>query len=108
MSVEITYVSSDAKSNEFTLTWVEPNNNGAPILVYLVYRRTVSNDGGVSKWEFVELVPAASICDETKYSITLERGKTFDLIVTAKNKCGESLMNEEKAKRIKVPEGKTC
>jgi len=104
MSVEISYVSSDPKSNEFTLTWVEPNNNGAPILDYLVYRRTVSDDGGVSEWEFFEQFPAASTCDETKYPIKLERGKTFDLIVTAKNKCGESSKKEEKAKRIKVPE----
>ena len=105
MPVELCDIPSDAKGNKFTLKWVEPHNNGAVIIDYMVYRRTVNENGEASEWEFVAPV-AASTCVLTEYVITLERGKTFDLIVTARNKCGESSMEENNAKRVQVSEGR--
>ena len=104
MAVELCGIPTDHRSNDFTLKWLEPKNNGAVILDYIVYRRTVNESGGVSKWEFVRSV-AAVTCALTGCVITLERGKTFDVLVTARNKCGESLQQEDNAKRVQVSEG---
>ena len=101
MPVKLKVNSSGAKGNAFTLTWVEPNNNGAVVLDYMVYKRDVNEDGKTSEWKFVGLVPASNLA-LTEYVITLKRGKTFDLVVTAKNKFGESVKEEDNVKRVKV------
>ena len=102
MPVEFNVSSSGPKSNTFSLTWVEPNNNVAVVLDYMVYKRDVNE---TSEWKFVGPVPASNLA-LTEYVITLERGKTFDLVVTAKNKCGESEKKQNNVKRVEVPEGK--
>ena len=101
MPVKLKVNSSGAMGNAFTLTWVEPNNNGAVVLDYMVYKRDVNEDGKTSEWKFVGLVPASNLA-LTEYVITLKRGKTFDLVVTAKNKFGESVKEEDNVKRVKV------
>ena len=103
MPVEFNVSSSSAKSNTFSLTWVEPNNNGAVVLDYMVYKRDVNE---TSEWKFVAPAVPASNLALTEYVITLQRGKTFDLVVTAKNKCGESEKKQNNVKRVEVPEGK--
>ena len=106
MPVEFNVNPRGAKSDTFTLTWVEPNNNGAVVLDYMVYLRDVNEDGRTTEWKFVEIVPASQNLALTEYVITLQRGKKFDLVVTAKNKCGESAKEEDSVKRVEVPEGK--
>lgn len=96
MPVELTNVPSFVNSREITLKWKKPNDNGAPITGYMVYQRTVSQDGEKSDWQ---LVGQTSDC---KYRIRLERGQKLDFIITAENKCGESLKNEENTKRVEV------
>ena len=86
-------------SNKITLKWTEPENNGAAIFAYKVYKRTVNEDGEKFEWDFVSQTSAP------RSVITLERGETFDLIVTAKNKSGESFKREDNAKRVEVLEG---
>ena len=106
MPVEFNVNSRGAKSDTFTLTWVEPNNSGAVVLDYMVYRRDLNEDGRPTEWKFVDLVPASQNLAWTEHVITLHRGKTFDLVVTAKNKCGESAKEEDSVKRVEVPAGK--
>lgn len=99
MPVKLKVNASGAKGNTFTLTWVEPNNNGAVVLDYMVYKRDVNE---TSEWKFVAPAVPASNLALTEYVITLQRGKTFDLVVTAKNKFGESVKEEDNVKRVKV------
>ena len=96
MPVELTDVPSFVNSREITLKWKKPNDNGAPITGYVVYQRILSQDGEKSSWK---LVGQTSDC---KYRIRLERGQKLDFIITAENKCGESLKNEENTKRVEV------
>lgn len=96
MPEELTDVPSFVNSSEITLKWRKPNDNGAPITGYMVYQRTVSQDGVKSDWQLVAQT------SDFKYRIRLERGQKLDFIITAKNKCGESLKNEENAKRVEV------
>ena len=87
-------------SSKITLKWTKPESNGADIYRYMVYRRTVNEEGKTSEWDLATKTSALSSV------VTLERGETFDLIVTAKNKCGESEKEEGNAKRVQVSEGK--
>ena len=96
MPVELTDVPSFVNSSEIMLKWRKPNDNGAPITGYMVYQKTVSQDGVKSDWQLVGQT------SDFKYRIRLERGQKLDFIITAKNKCGESLKNEENAKRVEV------
>ena len=73
-----------------------PKDNGAPITGYLVYQRSVGQDGAQSDWK---LIRETADC---QYRIKLERGQKLDFTITAKNKCGESLKKEENAKRVEV------
>jgi len=79
------------------LRWRKPNDNGANITRYTVYQRVVSEDADTSDWQLTKL--NASVCE---YVIHVERGKKYDFIVTATNKCGESEKNEGNAKRVDV------
>ena len=96
MPVELINVPSVVNSNQITLEWRKPTDNGAAITGYTVYQRTVGEYGAISDWQFVA---DTSNC---KYVIILDRGQKLDLMVTAKNRCGESLKNEENAKRVEV------
>ena len=97
MPVELIDVPSVVSSDQMTLKWRKPNDNGAAITGYAVYQRSVSEHGGTSEWQFIN---STSDC---KYVIKLERGKKFDFIVTAKNRCGESLKAEDNVKRVEMP-----
>ncbi len=99
MPVELIDVSEVLHSSRIALKWKEPINNGAPITGYMVYQRTVGEDGTTSDWKFI------ANTQELKCLITLERGMTFDFIVTAKNKCGEGMKKDCNSIRVVVSEG---
>ncbi|CAH3185805.1 unnamed protein product, partial [Porites lobata] len=81
------------------LKWKEPDNNGAVIIEYSVYRRFVNGD----EWKKI-----ATIFDvyNRSYAVEIEKGKEYEFVVTATNKYGES-SKEKGIKRIKVLDGST-
>ena len=95
----------ELKGDELTLKWDEPPNNGAEITQYTVYKRTVNEDGTTGDWEEVEDITDPSVHE---YTIKLKKGNEYNIAVTATNKFGEGLREEEKIKRIKVVAGETC
>ena len=79
-------VKAVSKDNEITLTWEEPEDNGAAITQYSVYQGLVDD----KQWGKL-----ASITDTKKreYVIKVEKektGKEYKFTVTATNKYGES------------------
>ena len=97
--MELTAVPKVVNSSKIALKWKQPRNNGAAIIDYMVYKRTVSENGATSNWEFI------ANTHDLKRLITLERGMTFDFIVTARNKCGEGMKKDSNIKRVEVSEG---
>ena len=87
------------KEVEVTVTWNEPQNNGAPISQYTVYQRTVHEDGTSGEWNKVHVITAVSV---RQVAVKLEKGKKYEFVVTATNKFGESLKEEEKIKETLV------
>ena len=88
---------------EVVIKWNEPQNNGARITQYIVYQRTVSDDGIASPWQKVKVISDVSV---RRVAVQLERGKTYEFVVTARNKFGESFKGEEMVKRTNVLSGK--
>ena len=75
-----------------------PEDNGAAIEQYTVYKRIVTFRAEESEWEGIATTRAP------EYLIELERGKTYEVYITATNKCGEG--QKGKFQRVKVSEGK--
>ena len=86
-----------------TLKWTKPSSNGADITQYTVYIRNVTSSDTVGEWRQLEVIHDVSI---HAYVVTLEKGQRYDLVVTATNKYGESLITQHNIKRIRVLEGK--
>ncbi len=85
--------------DKIDLKWKKPESNGADITNYTVYKRIVTFQKEESEWEQI----ATTRVEE--YNIDLERGKTYEICITATNKCGEG-RKEAKFQRVRVLEGK--
>ena len=103
-AAEITDLPAETKDVKFTLKWKEAENNGAPITQYTVYRRTVREDGTSLNWIKVKEITDTS--DRTVVVSNFEKGKEYELVVTATNSFGEGGKEERKIRKIKVLGGR--
>ena len=103
-AAEITDLPAETKDVKITLKWKEAENNGAPITQYTVYRRTVREDGTSLNWIKVKEITDTS--DRTVVVSNFEKGKEYELVVTATNSFGEGGKEERKIRKIKVSGGK--
>ena len=90
--VEIEELPDETTDDTITLKWKEPESNGKVITMYTVYQRVVV-DGKVGQWTIIKNISKVSV---RELKITLESGKVYQFAVTATNKLGESLKQEEK------------
>ena len=95
---------AETKDVEVTIKWREPPNNGASISTYTVYQRTVSDDGTPREWNTINVIQEEPL--KRQVAVKLEKGKNYQIIVTATNRFGESLKEGEKIKTIVVLGGK--
>ena len=103
-AAEITDLPAKTKDVKITLKWKEAENNGAPITQYTVYRRTVREDGTSLNWIKVKEITDTS--DRTVVVSNFEKGKEYELVVTATNSFGEGGKEERKIRKIGVSGGK--
>ena len=84
-----------------SMTWKQPDNNGANITLYKVYQRK----GKKKDWEEIKTIEDNST---HKYVVSnLEKGEWYEFVITATNKYGESL-KEGSCARVKVRGGRYC
>ena len=86
---------------DFVLKWRETRDNGASLTKYTVYQRTVNENGQVQPWKDIY----SSLAYEY-HVLNLERGGLYEFKVTATNKIGEGMEDEQYFKKVKVEEGK--
>ena len=103
-AAEITDLPAETKDVKITLKWKEAENNGAPITQYTVYRRTVREDGTSLKW--IKIKEITDTSDRTVVVSNFEKGKEYELVVTATNSFGEGGKEERKIRKIKVLGGR--
>ena len=102
-AAEITDLPAKTKNVNITLKWKEAENNGAPITQYTVYRRTVREDGTSLNWIKIKIITDTS---DRKVVVNFEKGKEYELVVTAANSFGEGGKEERKIRKIKVLGGR--
>ena len=102
-AADIVGLSAETKDTKVTIKWNVPENNGAPITQYNVYQRSMNDDGPLRDWKEIGGRKNPLI---REVSVTLEKGMEYEFVVTATNKFGESLKEEEKIKKIVVSGGK--
>ena len=102
-AAEITDLPAETKDVKITLKWKEAENNGAPITQYTVYRRTVREDGTSLNWIKINEITDTS---DRKVVVNLEKGKDYELVVTATNSFGEGGKEERKIRKLKVLGGR--
>ena len=103
-AAEITDLPAKTKDDNVTLKWKEAENNGAPITQYTVYRRTVREDGTPLNWMKIKEVTNTSY---RKVVVSnFEKGKEYELVVTATNSFGEGGKEERKIRKIKILGGR--
>ena len=100
-AAEITDLPAETKDVKITLKWKEAENNGAPIIQYTVYQRTVREDGTSLNWKEI-----TNTSDRTVVVSNFEKGKEYELVVTATNSFGEGGKEERKIRKIKVLGGR--
>ena len=93
---------AEVQSDEVALKWTKPISNGADITQYNVYIRNVSSNGTVGDWGKLEVIHDVSV---REYVIALKDDQQYEFAVTATNKYGESSIEKQKIKRIKVLTG---
>ena len=101
MSIDIpepVNIQVEGKDNTVILSWAEPANNGATITEYSIYKRIVGDE----EWKKVEDLKVKDGF-KREYILELERGKNYELMVTATNAFGESAMNEDNIQTVEVP-----
>ena len=103
-AAEITDLPAETKDVKITLKWKEAENNGAPIIQYTVYQRTVREDRTSLNWIKVKEITNTS--DRKVVVNNFEKGKEYELVVTATNKFGEGGKEERKIRKIKVLGGR--
>ena len=101
MPVELLDVPDKIYKLDFLLKWRKTRNNGAIITKYTVYQRTVNKKGEVQLWKGIHSTL------EHKYHVhNLKRGEVYEFKVTATNKIGEGMEDEQYFKKVKVEAGK--
>ena len=103
-AAEITDLPAETKDVKITLKWKEAENNGAPITQYTVYQRTVREDGTSLNW--IKIKEITDTSDRKVVVSNFEKGKEYELVVTATNIFGEGGKEERKIRKIKVSGGK--
>ena len=93
VAAEITDLPAKTKDVKITFKWKEAENNGAPIIQYTVYRRTVREDGISLNWIKIKEITDTSDC---KVVVNLEKGKEYEFVVSATNSFGEGGKEEKK------------
>ena len=68
-----------------------------------MYRRTVDDNGSPSDWNKIKELNNPLI---REVNVTLEKGKVYEFVVTARNRFGEGLQEVEKITKIAVLGGK--
>ena len=66
---------------------------------YTIYKRIVNDE----KWTMVDVVNDIS---KREFLVRVEKGKTYEFVVTATNKYGESLKNKDRIEIVVVLGGK--
>ena len=102
-AAEITDLPAVTKNVNIILKWKEAENNGAPITQYTVYRRTVREDGTSLNWIKIK---ESNDTSDRKVVVNFEKGKEYELVVTATNRFGEGGKEERKIGKIKVLGGR--
>ena len=103
-AAEITDLPAETKNVNITLKWEEAENNGAPITQYTVYRRSVRGDGTSLNW--IKIKEITDTSDRKIVVSNFEKGKEYELVVTASNSFGEGGKEERKIRKIKVLGGR--
>ncbi|KAL9964766.1 hypothetical protein ACROYT_G028450 [Oculina patagonica] len=103
-TADIVNMPAEVQSDEVTLKWTKPVNNGADITQYTVYIRNVSSNGSEGDWRKLEVIHDISI---REFVVILKKGQRYEFVVTATNKYGESLIEKQNVKKIKVLGGST-
>ena len=101
MPVQLLDVPDKINKCDFLLKWKETRHNGAPITKYTVYQRTVNGKGEVQLWKRIH-----SSLQHEYHVLNLERGEVYEFKVTATNKIGEGMEDEQYFKKVKVEAGK--
>ncbi|CAH3156324.1 unnamed protein product [Porites lobata] len=99
-AAEITDLPAETKNVNIILKWKEAENNGAPITQYTVYRKTVREDGTSLNW--IKIKEITDTSDRKVVVSNFDKGKEYELVVTATNKFGEGGKEERKIRKIKV------
>ena len=102
-AAEITDLPKQTKDAEITVKWKEAENNGALITQYTVYRRNVREYGTALNWIKIKEITDTS---DRKVVVNLEKGKEYELVVTATNRFGEGRKEEGKIRKITVLGGR--
>ena len=102
-AAEITDLPKQTKDAEITVKWKEAENNGALITQYTVYRRNVREYGTALNWIKIKEITDTS---DRKVVVNLEKGKEYELVVTATNRFGEGRKEEGKIRKISVLGGR--
>ena len=68
-----------------------------------MYRRTVREDGTSLNWIKIKIITDTS---DRKVVVNFEKGKEYELVVTATNKFGEGGKEEGKIRKTKVLGGR--
>ena len=85
------------EDDQITLKWDKPNENGAAITYYAIYRKTGSDE----EWTKVKNLTDIS---NLVYVGKVDKGMTYKFVVTAGNKHGQS--GKDNVKEVKVPSGR--
>ena len=88
----------EGKDDTVILSWAEPANNGATITKYSIYIRIVGDE----QWKKIADLKVKDAF-KLEYILALERGKNYELMVTATNAFGESAMDEDNIQTVEVP-----
>ncbi|XP_048588690.1 hemicentin-1 isoform X4 [Nematostella vectensis] len=95
-------VDNTTTSEEITLEWGKPDENGGAIQAYIVYFMLTFLDGQKTDW-----TKTANITDLSVLSYTfkgIKPGRTYSFLVTAYNQYGESARDYTKARVVQVNE----
>ncbi|EDO33496.1 predicted protein [Nematostella vectensis] len=93
-------VDNTTTSEEITLEWSKPDENGGTIQAYIVYFLVTFPDGKKTDW-----TETANITDLSVLSYTfkgMKPGRTYSFLVTAYNQYGESARDYTKARVVQV------
>ncbi|XP_022809523.1 neural cell adhesion molecule 1-like [Stylophora pistillata] len=102
-TVEIEDLPTEVTESTITLRWRKPRNNGKEITKYTVYQRIIK-DANHANWTKLQTIMDVSV---TQVEVKLDKGKVYEFAVTATNELGESVLQEEMAKKVKRVEKPT-